>query len=130
MITSETTVRDVALEMPESTRLFEKLKIDYCCGGNQPLNQACASAGIDVDRVMELLGTIPQSKPHDTASLNFQNASLPDLIEHILATHHVFTKSEMDRLEALIEKVVDAHGSKHPELLQLREVFKALCMDL
>jgi iron-sulfur cluster repair protein YtfE (RIC family) len=29
------TVRDVAMEVPQSTRLFEKLKIDYCCGGDK-----------------------------------------------------------------------------------------------
>jgi regulator of cell morphogenesis and NO signaling len=130
MITSETTVREVALQMPESTRLFEKLNIDYCCGGNQPLTTACASAGVDVDRVMEMLGTMTQSNPQDATSLNFQNTSLPDLIEHILNTHHVFTKSEMDRLEALTEKVIGAHGQNHPELVELGKTFKTLCADL
>jgi iron-sulfur cluster repair protein YtfE (RIC family) len=28
------TVRELALENPSSTRIFEKLGIDYCCGGN------------------------------------------------------------------------------------------------
>jgi regulator of cell morphogenesis and NO signaling len=72
MINSETTVRDVALQMPESTRLFENLKIDYCCGGNQPLGQACASAGVDVDDVMEMLAGVDQSmKPGTFKTLPF-----------------------------------------------------------
>lgn len=116
--------------MPESTRLFEKLRIDYCCGGNQPLADACASAGIDVDSVMEVLGAMTRSNSQDTSALDFQNASLPELIEHILNTHHVFTKSEMDRLDALAGKVISAHGGNHPELIHLGELFKRLCDDL
>src|SRR5262245_38624721 len=107
MINSETTVREVALQMPESTRIFERLKIDYCCGGNQPLANACASAGLDVDALVEMLGEVTQTQ--DTSGLDFQNTPLNDLIEHIVTTHHVFTKSEMDRLEALTSKVVGAH---------------------
>ena len=114
MIHSEMTVRDVALQMPESTRLFERLKIDYCCGGNQPLTQACASAGLDIDTLVKILNET--SNTQDSSTLDFQNTSITDLITHILDTHHVFTKSEMDRLEMLVAKVIAAHGSNHPEV--------------
>src|SRR5688572_22632292 len=100
MINFETTVREVALDIPESTRLFEKLKIDYCCGGNQPLAEACSSAGLDVVTVMEMFGEVVKASSPDARASDRQNASLPELIEHILNTHHVFTKSEIDRLEA------------------------------
>ena len=126
MINSETTVRDVALQMPESTRLFENLKIDYCCGGNQLLGQACASAGVDVDDVMEMLAGVDQSNE----ARDFQNTSLAELITHILDTHHVFTKSEMDRLQLLADKVLNAHGRNHPELVHLDELLTRLCDDL
>ena len=130
MINSETTVKEVALHMPESTRLFEQLKIDYCCGGNKPLGEACVSAGLDVDTVMEMLGEVAESSSQDASAGDFQNASLPQLIEHILNTHHVFTKSEMARLDALTAKVIEAHGRNHPELLDVGELFKQLCSDL
>ena len=128
MINSDTTVNEVALHMPESTRLFEQLKIDYCCGGNQPLAEACASAGLDVAAVMEMLGEVAQSR--DASAGDFQNASLTELIEHILNTHHVFTKSEMNRLEALTAKVIGVHGQNHPELNDAGELFEQLCADL
>jgi len=127
MINSEMTVRDVALQVPQSTRLFESLKIDYCCGGNQPLGQACASAGVDVDDVMEMLAGV---ESNEAGVLDFQNASLPELIRHILDTHHVFTKVEMDRLESLTDKVLNAHGGNHPELIHLDELLTRLCDDL
>jgi len=127
MINTGMTVRDVAMELPQSTRLFEKLRIDYCCGGHRPLAEACASAGVDVGEVMEMLAG---TQSGDTAAMDFQNASLPELITHILDTHHVFTKSEMERLQSLTDKVIGAHGSNHPELLHLGELWQRLCADL
>ena len=129
MINSEMTVREVALQVPESTRLFESLKIDYCCGGNQPLGQACASVGVEVDDVMEMLAGVGQSNEEEDA-LDFQNASLPELITHIVDTHHVFTKTEMERLQSLADKVLSAHGGNHPELIHLNELWLRLCADL
>ncbi len=128
MINTGMTVREVAMELPQSTRLFEKLRIDYCCGGQRPLAEACASAGVDVGEVMEMLAGVTQSE--DTAAVDFQNASLPELIAHILDTHHVFTKSEMERLQSLTDKVIGAHGANHPELLHLAELWQRLCADL
>ena len=128
MLSPETTVREIALQVPESTRIFEKLKIDYCCGGNQPLAQACASAGIEVDNVMSMLAGV--AEPKVVHRVDFKEASLPELITHILETHHVFTKAEMDRLELLAEKVANAHGANHPELIRLQDLVAALCAEL
>ena len=128
MITTGMTVREVAIELPQSTRLFEKLKIDYCCGGNQPLAEACASAGVNVDSMMEMLSETTQEQ--GAVASDFQNASLPELITHILDTHHAFTKSEMERLQLLADKVLAAHGGNHPELVHLDELLTRLCADL
>ena len=38
---------------PATSRLFEKLGIDYCCGGNRPLEQVCAEKQIDPEAVLE-----------------------------------------------------------------------------
>jgi regulator of cell morphogenesis and NO signaling len=130
MINSETTVREIALQMPESTRLFERLKIDYCCGGNRPLGDACASVGLDINTLVDILNETARSTPKNAKAPDFQNTPLAELVEHILNTHHVFTKTEMDRLEALTAKVIGAHGENHPELLHLGELFKTLCDDL
>lgn len=130
MITTGTTVREVAIELPQSTRLFEKFKIDYCCGGNQPLAEACVSAGVDVDKVMAMLAEVSQSTSKDKGAIDFQNTSLPALIKHILDTHHVFTKSEIERLQSLADKVLSAHGGNHPELIHVDELITRLCADL
>lgn len=128
MINSAMSVREVAAQIPESTRLFETLKIDYCCGGSKPLAEACESAGIKVDNVLAILTTMNKSESKDT--IDFHKLSQRELVAHILDTHHVFTKSEMERLEALIQKVIGAHAPNHPELVKVGELFQQLCADL
>ena len=130
MISSEMTVRDVAARIPESTRLFETLKIDYCCGGNRPLTQACATAGVEVNNVIEQLRALEKSEANDGTIVDFQKLSATELITHILETHHVFTKFEIDRIRALATKVIGAHGANHPELLTVEELIQRLCGDL
>ena len=130
MITTNMRVREIAIQLPRATRLFETLKIDYCCGGDKQLVEACASAGVDVDSVIEMLTEVTQSPSQAVAAFEFQDASATELIAHILDTHHVFTKSEMDRLQLLTDKVLAAHGGNHPELVHLDELFTRLCADL
>jgi regulator of cell morphogenesis and NO signaling len=130
MINSAMSVREVAVQVPESTRLFETLKIDYCCGGNKPLTEACASAGVEVNNVIAMLAVLSKTNGKENETVDFQKLSLTELITHIIETHHVFTKSELDRLHALTEKVIGAHATNHPELLKVGELFRQLGTDL
>ena len=44
---SNKTIREIALEAPLTTRVFEEFKIDFCCGGRVPFEEACQKAGVD-----------------------------------------------------------------------------------
>ena len=127
-ITLTKPVREVALELPQSTRIFEKMKIDYCCGGDKPLHEACASAGVNVEELLRMLEDVKADRVNEVR--DFQSATLTELITYILEKHHVYTKEEMLRLRALFEKVVAAHGQNHPELGEIAEQFQHLCADL
>src|SRR5689334_23332351 len=122
------TVREVALAIPNATRVFEKIKIDYCCGGDRLLGDACARAGVQLIEVERLLKE--SATALSSVATDFQQLSLAELIVYILDKHHVFTKSEMERLEALIAKVVLAHGERHPELFSVRDLLGKLFDDL
>lgn len=125
-----TKVRDVAVELPQSTRLFEELKIDYCCGGDQPLGAACASAGVDFENVLQMIDQLrPVAEPR-TDVPNLQNATATELIGYILDKHHIYTKDEIARLEPLADKVVAVHGGNHSELLAIRDLLRLLFREL
>src|SRR5205085_10038133 len=111
-MTTEKTVRDLALEIPGATRVFEKLGIDYCCGGNRTLEEACEAAKQPLDRVLESLS----ATDGPVVERNWQMESLCELIVHIKNTHHQYVRAEIARLGPLFNKVCPVHGENHPEL--------------
>src|ERR1022692_40973 len=123
------TVGEIAVEMPSATREFEKLGIDYCCGGSRTLSQACAEANISVDAALARLEE-SLAATQSEISQDWQKELLADLIGHITATHHTFVREESPRILALAAKVVGVHGKNHPELLQVQQVFSALAEEL
>ena len=127
---TSTTVSEMAVCEPGATRIFEKLKIDYCCGGAKTLESACAVAGVKTEEVWQLLEDARQSQATGNETVDFQAASLTELVNYILEKHHVFTKTEMERLEALVEKVCSVHGQNHPELSRVKALFQIICEDL
>ena len=129
-VTTAKTVRELALENPAATRVFEKLGIDYCCGGNKSLEEACRAANLNMDQVLDSLEMVEQSARAAQKDRNWQVESLVDLIVHIKNTHHKYTREEIARLGPLFEKVCSVHGKNHPELLQIRGIFQGLAQEL
>ena len=129
MFETTKTVREYALQIPAATRIFEKLGIDYCCGGGQSLADACVKAGVAVDEVLGSLKTNVTSDGN-LADEEWHTMSQSKLIRHIVEKHHAFTREELERLEALLAKVCGVHGQNHPELLYIQDQFGKLRRDL
>ena len=129
-VITEKTVREVAVENPAATRVFEKLGIDYCCGGNQTLVQACQSVNLPVDKVLESLEEAERASQRTENDRDWRRESLTDLITHISSTHHKYVREEIARLRPLLEKVCSVHGKNHPELLRMRPTFGDLAQEL
>lgn len=55
MITPSLTVDEVSRRWPEATRVMRELGINHCCGAHLPLDQAAASAGVPLDRLLRAL---------------------------------------------------------------------------
>jgi len=124
------TIREIALETPATTRVFEKFKIDYCCGGNRSIADACAAAGIDASRLTESIDKAIAAQKLRAEPAPPEQLKPTDLVGYIVATHHVFTSQEIERLTPLMAKVVMRHGDRHPELFELQNIFTALSDSL
>ncbi|HKH99676.1 MAG TPA: iron-sulfur cluster repair di-iron protein [Candidatus Sulfotelmatobacter sp.] len=133
-LTTEKTVRELALENSAATRVFEKLGIDYCCGGNQTLEQACRAANLPMEQVLDSLEAAqraPQPGANDNDNdRDWRRESLTDLIAHITRTHHKFVREEIARLGPLFQKVCGVHGKNHPELPRMQATFADLAQEL
>jgi len=122
------TVGELAAENPAATRVFEKLGIDYCCGGSRTLEEACQAAGVAVEDVQDALAKAAAAPP--TEEHDWTTAALADLIAHIQDTHHQYTRAELARLAPLFDKVCGVHGPNHPELARMRATFGGLSQEL
>jgi regulator of cell morphogenesis and NO signaling len=124
------TVREIAVENSVATRVFEKFGIDYCCGGNQPLAEACQRAGVSLDEVEGSLEIEEKTALTSQQCREWQSEPLNELISHIKKTHHKYTREETARLTALLQKVCSVHGTNHSELLEIQSTFGDLAQEL
>jgi regulator of cell morphogenesis and NO signaling len=124
------TIREIALEAPATTRVFEEFKIDYCCGGRKSLDEACAAAGLDPSMVAQKLEAVLNDQDARGQNGAADKRTASELIDYIIAKHHIFTVQELERLAPLMERVCMRHGNQHPELLKLQTVFLALADSL
>ncbi|MDC0935671.1 iron-sulfur cluster repair di-iron protein [Pirellulales bacterium] len=123
-----TTVGDWVTEHPQTSRVFESLQLDYCCGGDKPLAQACLEKELDPQQVIAKLEALLQRE--DSASTDWTSASMTQLCDHIEQTHHAYLKEELPLLTEVVAKVTQVHGQAHPELAPLQQQFVALRDEL
>lgn len=121
------TVAELVLERPARARVLERLGLDYCCGGKRSLREACESRGLDV---AETAAQLAAATAEEVAEPDWTQVPLAELCDHIVSVHHDPLRTELPRLDGLLEKVVTAHGAERPELADLRDTFRAMRADL
>ncbi|MFO0890962.1 MAG: iron-sulfur cluster repair di-iron protein [Isosphaeraceae bacterium] len=130
-ITPETPVGVAVAERLGRARVFDRLGIDYCCGGMTPLAEACGLRSLDVARVLAEIADCDARDAVDDGEIDdYAAIPLGELADHIVATHHAYLRRELPRLSGLIEKVLAAHGERHAELEDLRDTFAGLRQEL
>lgn len=127
MNTTQKTVGELAVEFPDSIRLFDRLGIDYCCEGNRSLEDACEEVGCEVGEVANAL-ELTTSTTGSAAQLS--ELPLNELVDYIVEKHHSYTKTEIQRLRLLIPRLCDEYGSRYPDLIHLRSRMQELFAEL
>lgn len=117
---------------PGSSKIFNELKIDYCCGGHDTLGAALMEKGLEVNKIVEVLNNqYNEFISSDTEYKDWRKESPTTLINHIEEKHHNFTKKELKEIDALLFKVLKVHFSHHSEeLLKVHRLFGNLKIEL
>ncbi len=96
----------IAVELPGSTAVFRRLKLDFCCGGQISLQQAAAEKGLDPQAVLAELATLQRpteiSAPTDPAAL----------VEHILKRYHEVHRMQLPELIRMAKRVELVHRDR------------------
>lgn len=126
--TGSETIGAVVAKNYRAADVFEKYGIDFCCGGNVPVAQACKDRGIDPEALRRELERAT-AEPL-TSSVNFDAWELPTLADYIVDTHHVYLKQNTAAIIAYTEKVAQVHGAHHPEVIEIASIFGRLAADI
>lgn len=128
--TTETKLGDIVAAQPALARIFERLGLDYCCGGKQPLAQACARIGLDAGSILAALAAAAQTTAKGLPSVNPAELTLTQLADHIEQTHHVYVKAELPRLAEMAGRVATKHGWRDSRLTEMGAVVQALAQEM
>ena len=116
----------IAVTLPGSTAVFRKLKLDFCCGGQISLADACEQKGLDAERVASELSKLVRSDALPAA----QDARA--LIDHILQRYHEVHRQQIPELIRMARRVESVHR-EHPMvpagLAELLEEMEAELLD-
>lgn len=122
------TLAEVAAKSLGAVRVLEGHGLDYCCGGKQSFEDACASKNLNPQSVLDEIAHASQSREQDR---DWQTASLESLVQHIVATHHEYLKLELPAVGKRLAKIHEVHGAKDPERLgRMMEVFGEMRQEL
>ncbi|HYD41511.1 MAG TPA: iron-sulfur cluster repair protein YtfE [Anaeromyxobacter sp.] len=110
MIDTNATLADLAVHHPVATRVFLRHRLDFCCGGDRPLAQACKAAAIDPNEVVKEIQAESERLGGDLEV--WAERPLADLIDFIIARYHVPLRRDLPDLVALARKVEHRHADK------------------
>jgi len=123
-ITENSLVKDIVNELPKTSDIFKKNRIDFCCGGNIPLSQAVSQNGLDMGTLLAELNAVFEK--YESAEKDVEVWTESDsntIIDHVISNYHRASEEELSMLSPYVTKVSRVHGDNHPELLKVNELF-------
>jgi regulator of cell morphogenesis and NO signaling len=105
--------------------VFKKWRINYCCGGNLPLDEVCRLQGLDSKKLESDMQQARQTIQLSNA-LSYEEWPVDFLADYIVHVHHAYIKKVVPRLQESIASFVGGHRKKYPYLVQVQELFEKL----
>lgn len=125
---ADTTIRHIVADDFRAASVFQRHGIDFCCGGNRPVADACRELGLDARAVeTELEAATSQAAP---GLPRFNAWDLDFLTGYIVSNHHGYVRQAIPTLLAHTRKVADVHGERHPEVKAIAEQFENIATAL
>lgn len=121
------TVGHIVARDTRTANVFSRLGIDFCCGGRQTLQQACASKRLDVNAVIREL---KESAAATGPTVDVTGWSAGELVDWIVTRHHTYVRAEIPLITGLLAKAARRHGELHRELPEIGARFSIIADDL
>jgi len=127
-ITSGTRIGDIVKINFKTAQVFDKNKIDFCCGGGISLAEACLKSNTDIDILLPELEALVLVKDPDSNYID--GLALNELCDYIEKRHHSYVSENIPFLQEKLQKLCEVHGANHPELFNIKELFDGAAGNL
>ena len=128
-VTLDRTIRDIVANDYRTAAIFQRHGLDFCCRGNRTVDAACQEAGIAADGVQRDLADATALPPSGCAP-RFNTWDLSSLTGYIVANHHSFVREQLPVIQGHAHKVARVHGGRHPEMVEVAEIFDRVCAEM
>jgi regulator of cell morphogenesis and NO signaling len=122
------TIGDFVAKDFRTAAIFSKYGIDFCCKGQRTIEEVCDNNNIDETQLMEELNTVLASE--NNPEIDFNSWPLDLLVDYIEKKHHRYVEEKTPVILQFLDKLASVHGSNHPELLQINELFQSCAGEL
>lgn len=128
IITNETIIGELVAYNYHTASVFKEYEIDFCCNGHRSIAEACREKQTDSEKLIEKLSQLQTDikKP----SIDYDSWPLDLLADYIEKKHHRFVESKIQEITPLLEKIVQVHGERHPELPEVKQLFSEAAGEL
>lgn len=104
-----TPIGEIAAAHPSSTRVFMRHRLDFCCGGQRTLEEACEKADLNPAEVAE---EIEREAGRGDDLPSWAQRSQAELADHIEGHYHAGLRRDLPPLIEAARKVERVHASK------------------
>jgi len=125
---SERRLADIVQADGRAAAVLESHGLDFCCGGKRTLEEACRERGVPMGGVEAQLAAL--GVPADDDRLPPELAEADRLTRHIVDTHHRYVRESIPVVTRWLDRLVERHGGRHPELAEARTLFLTLADDM
>lgn len=120
-IKSNTIIGDIVSVNFKTAQIFENNNIDFCCGGQVSIAEACEKSNVDMNKLIPELELLVQVSDPDSKYLD--GLELDALCEYIVKRHHSYVSENIPFLRQKLQKLCEVHGESHPELFEVAGLF-------
>lgn len=124
-------IGSIVTKFPQASNLFLEYRIDFCCGGDRPLEVAIKEQNLDENKILNLLNEkYEEFKVKNEKFTDWAKEEPSKLIDYVVNNHHSFLNKELPIISELVLKILKVHGESHEELFKIHKLFNTLRIEL
>jgi regulator of cell morphogenesis and NO signaling len=124
----DTLLGELVAEDVRRASIFKEAGIDFCCGGNKTLGQACAERSLQIEQIQRELVSLDETPV--PVHLLYREWDPALLVEYIINRHHKYVLKSLPEILFFTQKIASVHGKNHPELFDISEIMQTVNFEL